>query len=329
MKEYFYLIGEEQKGPFSLEELKKEDISNETYVWTEGMEDWQKLKDIESLKMELKPKATPPPIPKTKCEEKPLIISGDVSISKKTQPNEALETIKPSRRALTYFLIWFGFHLFAFIVSPMGIDFLSSDRSPQSENFWPFVDYKYCREKVVYDAPEFGSSFSSSHVVETDDCQFRGVFVEYDITEFILYVGGVGFIFLIVKISRKNRDTKEAGNINNIPTQLEQEPIKQLSLKRSEKILNEENLDDFPELEQQLKLLRDSIKAYPKENIAAIIICYCKSRSIPANYFESNSDFCQAVGRREIQLSVLEKMFELADEGFQQKLITRITNELQ
>jgi len=329
MKEYFYLVGEEQKGPFSLEELKKEDISNETYVWTEGMKDWQKLKDLESLKIELKPKATPPPIPQTKITEKSLIISGDVSITKKTKPNEALETIKPSRRALTYFLVWFGFHLFAFIVSPMGIDFLSSDRSPQSENFWPFVKYQYCREEVVYDPPGFGSLYGSSHVVVTDDCHFRGVFVEYDITEFMLYVGGVGFIFLIAKIARKNSGQNQPENSNKSSMQHEPEERKRLAIERTEKIQSGENLNDFPELEKQLTLLREVVRFFPKENIAQIIICFCRTKSIPEIYYQSNLAFCQAVGERKIQLSVLEKLFELGDEGFQEKLIARITDEFQ
>jgi hypothetical protein len=326
MKEYFYLVGKEQKGPFSLEALKKEGISNETYVWTEGMEDWQKLKDLESLKMELKPKATPPPIPQIKITEKPLIISGDVSITKKTKPNEALETIKPSRKALTFFLIWFGFNLFALITSYSKIEPFSKF-TPQANKFWPIVDfYQQCDGHTEWSGTLY-VDYKTWTVI--DQCYFSGIFLHYDITEFMLYVGGVGFIFLIAKIARKNGGQNRPEDSNKIPTPHEPEEGKRLAIKRTEKIQADENLEDFPELEQELTLLREVVKGYPKENIAPIIIGFCRTKSIPAIYFQSNLAFCQAVGGGKIQLSVLEKLFELADEGFQEKLITRIKNEFQ
>jgi len=38
--EYFYLIGEDRRGPFSLEALRNEPVTLETLVWNRTMTDW-------------------------------------------------------------------------------------------------------------------------------------------------------------------------------------------------------------------------------------------------------------------------------------------------
>ena len=45
MNQYFYYEGNTQKGPVSLEELLTK-ITPETDVWTQGMVDWAKAKDV-------------------------------------------------------------------------------------------------------------------------------------------------------------------------------------------------------------------------------------------------------------------------------------------
>ena len=45
MNQYFYFEGNTQKGPVSLEELVTK-ITPETDVWTQGMVDWAKAKDV-------------------------------------------------------------------------------------------------------------------------------------------------------------------------------------------------------------------------------------------------------------------------------------------
>ncbi len=41
-KNYYILIDNQQIGPISWDEIKEEHITQDTYVWTEGMDDWQK-----------------------------------------------------------------------------------------------------------------------------------------------------------------------------------------------------------------------------------------------------------------------------------------------
>jgi hypothetical protein len=60
MKKYFYSDRQEKHGPFSLDELKQKDITNETLIWFEGLKDWTPAKDLDVIIPILKLK--PPPV---------------------------------------------------------------------------------------------------------------------------------------------------------------------------------------------------------------------------------------------------------------------------
>lgn len=57
MKKYFYSDGKEKLGPLGLEELKEENIANDTLIWFEGLDDWTPASELEEMKpiLELKP----------------------------------------------------------------------------------------------------------------------------------------------------------------------------------------------------------------------------------------------------------------------------------
>ena len=57
--EFYYLIGNERKGPFSISELKYVGLKDETLVWAEGLEDWKPASEVEELQILIKT----PPIP--------------------------------------------------------------------------------------------------------------------------------------------------------------------------------------------------------------------------------------------------------------------------
>lgn len=61
MSQYYYHDGHEQKGPFTIEELKNENIKPDTLIWFEGITEWRKASDVEVLK-DLFRKG-PPPLP--------------------------------------------------------------------------------------------------------------------------------------------------------------------------------------------------------------------------------------------------------------------------
>ncbi|MEZ4932340.1 MAG: RDD family protein [Saprospiraceae bacterium] len=65
---YFLIENDTQCGPYTLEELSHKKIYQDTPVWTQGLDDWAKAKDIPMLKEILKTvppayKKAPPAIP--------------------------------------------------------------------------------------------------------------------------------------------------------------------------------------------------------------------------------------------------------------------------
>lgn len=67
-KKYFIAEDDEQKGPFSFNELKEMGISKTTLIWKEGFEDWTEAGKIEKLQSLLK--ITPPKLPKSEGKKK-------------------------------------------------------------------------------------------------------------------------------------------------------------------------------------------------------------------------------------------------------------------
>ncbi len=46
MKKYYYSYGNNQYGPFTLEELKLKGIAKDTLIWYEGLENWKPAGEI-------------------------------------------------------------------------------------------------------------------------------------------------------------------------------------------------------------------------------------------------------------------------------------------
>lgn len=61
-KEFYYLDEKEQKGPFSIDQLKTVGLKPDTLVWADGFENWKPVKEVEELKGLLKKTPPPPPI---------------------------------------------------------------------------------------------------------------------------------------------------------------------------------------------------------------------------------------------------------------------------
>lgn len=68
MRTYFINNGDENEGPFTLDELKDQQINKATLVWFHGMEQWNYATEIPELKSFFI--ATPPPIQKEKILQK-------------------------------------------------------------------------------------------------------------------------------------------------------------------------------------------------------------------------------------------------------------------
>ncbi|MGY8769352.1 MAG: DUF4339 domain-containing protein [Pirellulales bacterium] len=50
MSRFYIRIGGENKGPYKLDQLKQQPVTESTYVWTEGMADWQQAGEVHDLK---------------------------------------------------------------------------------------------------------------------------------------------------------------------------------------------------------------------------------------------------------------------------------------
>lgn len=64
MKYYYISDGQNQIGPLSRQELSDKNITRETWIWYEGLSEWQKAGDIEELAELFAQKQVPPPMPR-------------------------------------------------------------------------------------------------------------------------------------------------------------------------------------------------------------------------------------------------------------------------
>ena len=80
MKKYFYSVGKEKHGPFSLDELKNIDINKDTLIWFEGLEDWTPASELQEMTPILE--LSPPPIKSNDVYSKP---SDTLSIDEKAR----------------------------------------------------------------------------------------------------------------------------------------------------------------------------------------------------------------------------------------------------
>ncbi len=199
MKEYFYIEGNNQKGPFTQEEIKSKGLSNETLVWFDDIDNWTPLINVPELNNKLK--KTPPPLPidnesiKNKLADK-------ITSQPKEYANNNLPTniFRPSKKELTWVISWCSFHFLALILSNVllfnyqpKIHFIGEPKS--KESLWPFV--KFVERK--YDQLPGGQSWEYYQEMWAQK-KFNGLFYQYDWTEFVLYFGAGLIVYLIIKV---------------------------------------------------------------------------------------------------------------------------------
>lgn len=65
--EYFILVDNKQQGPYTMDELRRRNITSATLVWAEGMTNWTPAWQVEALQPLFEPAAdgapVPPPVP--------------------------------------------------------------------------------------------------------------------------------------------------------------------------------------------------------------------------------------------------------------------------
>ena len=195
MKDYYFLDGKEHKGPFSFEQLVLLRLNRETLIWVEGMENWEKIKDISEFQIFFKP--PPPPIEIIEELSVKLNDNSQQSYSHKNDTNNS------NSKMLKLYIIWCSFHFFALLMSysqikifnNLGRHWLSSG-IPRTEEFWPFVNFNGCSEDLEYEITCLKGGYWFK------EC-FDGFFVDYDWSEFAFYVGSATIIFILLKIKKK------------------------------------------------------------------------------------------------------------------------------
>lgn len=215
MKEYFFLKGKDQYGPFTIEQLADKELTNETLIWTDGMESWIMLKDIPELAQKLIPKSVPPPPPSDmELKVSKTEVSGQLKVTTEKKPNPTLEAIKPNKTALTWLIIWCVFHLFALLMSYSQVEIFNDQGDPDTKKFWPFVAFVTTGThfEETEESKRRGQNWHPRGMFDSrrldgdwkEDTYFHGLFVEYDWTEFAFYVGSVLVIFILFRLSTKH-----------------------------------------------------------------------------------------------------------------------------
>lgn len=78
MKKYYIVINGVKKGPFTLNDLKGEELTPSTLVWTHELKNWTEAKNVEELNSIIT--ALPPPIPKTP-DKAIIVIATEIQIN--------------------------------------------------------------------------------------------------------------------------------------------------------------------------------------------------------------------------------------------------------
>lgn len=202
-KEFFYAKGDDKIGPRSLEELKTLKLGGDTLIWYDGIDKWTEIKAIPELYKSLNIKSSPPPLPKRGDHAIKTEVSGEMKVHIENNKNEPLERMKPSKSALRIFLIWSCIHLFALITSYSQIDFFNAG-APRTDKFWPFVEI-FEKNRIIE------RNFSSSGIGYgpiKEKWDYNGLFYRYDWSEFLVFVGGSFFIFIISRLSNQNEQNQ-------------------------------------------------------------------------------------------------------------------------
>ena len=82
MKTYYINNGNENGGPFTIEELKSQHISTATLVWFNGMDEWKYAADIEELQPLIS--TLPPPVKQSQKPESTIITEPKTILGLKT-----------------------------------------------------------------------------------------------------------------------------------------------------------------------------------------------------------------------------------------------------
>jgi hypothetical protein len=189
MTKYHILINDIQKGPFSIEELKKIELNKSTLVWHKELEDWTELQNIKELNILLE--STPPPIPK-KNDKKESI--------KKETANQIVNAYKLIKTSFGLgFLYFIGYAIYNKLINfgLLGTKFSSTD----AERIFGYMPRQYVFKETSRSGGQFGSSFGFMEISKSGEEEVKSLIIN-ELTEqtfiFTLIMVVSTFIVLLV-----------------------------------------------------------------------------------------------------------------------------------
>ena len=97
MEQYWINRNGQQSGPFDLEQLRQLQLDGDTYVWYNGLEDWEKLESLPQLVAQLQQPGEPPTVPPAQVDDNVDVTpeSHDVPMNEENEENEEPEASVP------------------------------------------------------------------------------------------------------------------------------------------------------------------------------------------------------------------------------------------
>jgi len=194
MVDYYYSDGKESFGPYTIDQLRDKKLTPDTLVWHERLSGWARYKDLPEADVYIPRKSAPPPLPglhESKKEKKYRntfkVVQGKTVYLKK-------EEVIISRRVIRFMMFWILFHMVAVFTSYREVPLFNGTGIPRPQNFWPFVNF--------IDEYYVKNPLSEQEIWETR-LKFNGIFVNYDWTEFGVYVGGLLLLLLFYYLYKK------------------------------------------------------------------------------------------------------------------------------
>jgi hypothetical protein len=186
MKDKYYIIDKNNRecGPFNEDELNYLGLHFDSLIYCSDWECRRPLNEISELAeinsrnesiFSINPQYGNQIIPKNTIKVEK--IDEEVNVDKYSYKNKKVRLFLAS---------WLFFHLVAFILANFGIQ--NSAKYNSYNNFWPFVNFITTKESFnLYPEPHL-----SNHQT------FEGIFYQYDISEFSIYILSASFIWFVL-----------------------------------------------------------------------------------------------------------------------------------
>ncbi len=147
-KEFFYLDGKDQKGPFTIDQLKQVGLKPDTLVWTEEFESWKPAKDVSELADLIK--KTPPPPPIIDSYQSVTVATNENPTKTKTLVEDSNVKLWATVKIISLILLLF------IVVAFVGYSFVDTKRANLKKEIAEKIAYVFGTKSEVLDGEKTG-----------------------------------------------------------------------------------------------------------------------------------------------------------------------------